>query len=120
MGPEREGPLRNPKGKERDDADPLKHVRSKKFISNGNIKSTCASSECGETKSTSGVVEVGILCLHLLWGLDACGCQLLRRRGVVPSWNGGHHASTGVHRARFIIRRYNSSYEQLKFKYFKA
>ena len=36
-GAQREGPLKNPKGKERENADPLKHVRSEKFINNGNI-----------------------------------------------------------------------------------
>ena len=33
MGPEREGPLRNPKGREIN-ADPVKHVRFQKFINN--------------------------------------------------------------------------------------
>ena len=34
MGLEREGPLRNPKGKERDKCGSAKHLRSEKFISN--------------------------------------------------------------------------------------
>ena len=38
---------------------------------------------------SSGVAELDILRIHMLWGLDAHGCRLLWRRGVVPWWQRG-------------------------------
>ena len=61
------------------------------------------SSEWGDTKSSSGVVERGVLRLRLSWGLDAHGCRLLRCHGVVPWWRRGTYATTiaiGVERLR--------------------
>ena len=56
-------------------------------------RSTRASLEWGETKSSSGVVELCIVRLRMSWGLDASGCRLLRRRGVVPRWRQGSYAT---------------------------
>ena len=56
-------------------------------------RSTHASSERGEMKSSSSVAKLGILRLCLSWGLDAHGCRPLRHRGVVPWWRQGSCAT---------------------------
>ena len=43
----------------------------------------------GEMKSSFGVVKFGILRLCLSRGVDARGCRLLRRRCVMPWYDGG-------------------------------
>ena len=48
----------------------------------------------GETRSLHSVAEVSILRLCLSRGLDARGCRLLRRRGVMPWWRRGSYATT--------------------------
>ena len=74
---------------------PLKHVRANKVhneIKTGKI-TPCAREPCemcrGEMRSSLGVVKLGILRLRLSRGLDARGCQLLRRRSVMPWWRRG-------------------------------
>ena len=50
----------------------------------------------GETRSLRGVVEVSILRLCLPRGLDARGCRLLRRHGVMPWCRRGSYATIEV------------------------
>ena len=47
----------------------------------------------GKTRSLHSVAEVSILRLCLSRGLDARGCRLLRRRGVMPWWRRGSYAT---------------------------
>ena len=103
-GGRRGGSTKKPKGKERDKCGSAKHVQSEEVHKqHRKDRSTCESSECGETKSSSGVAKIDILCLRLSWGLDAHGCRLLQRRDVVPWWQWGfvHHQQT---RYRHVMR----------------
>ena len=63
------------------------------------------SSGCGETKSSSDVAEIGVLRLHLSWGLDVRGCRLLQRHGVVPWWQRGSYATNPNGVGRTHLRR---------------
>ena len=74
---------------EEDKRGPAKNTcGSRKFKMGKEDRSTRARAgsviDLSETTSSSSVAEIGILRLRLSWGLDARGCRLLRRRGVVP------------------------------------
>ena len=59
----------------------------------------------GEMKSSLGVVKLGILGLRLSGVLDARGCQLLRRRSVMPWWRRGSYAATKFSKNKVVETR---------------
>ena len=91
-GARKGGSTKKPKGRERDKC-VLAKTRAvrKKFINEGQRKGKIGPRaraqsvvNGGETKSSSGVTKIDILQLRLSWGLDARGCRLLLRCGIVP------------------------------------
>ena len=116
-GARKGGSTKNSKGREVN-TNPIKLVRSEKFICNrkGKIGPRARAQtvgDSGEKRSSSGVAKVGILRLRFLWMLNAHGCQLLLRRGVVPWWRRGSYATKVI--SPYFIHRPPSEY----FHYFK-
>ena len=98
--PKRREPTQRPKRERRRYAKArLNTCELRKFIIKGKIEKITPrarepSEMChGEMKSSLGVVKIGILHLRLSRGLDARGCQLLRRCSVMPWWRRGSYAT---------------------------
>ena len=73
---------------------PLKHVRADKFQYEERKIDPRTRNGLGETRSSSGIAELRILRLRLLWGLDARGCRLFRRCDIMPWWRRGSYATS--------------------------